>query len=100
MSISDNSTYIERQAEIKPFLDHKEDHVKCGTCTKNLIRYEVAKEMRLVGKISDDYIKEYEDLVDKRWKESFIYKEVNRRIKAGLNLNDAIKQLEAEGYYP
>lgn len=92
-------TFIERMANLEPHLEHQ-DYEKCALCLKQVINFEVAKEMISCGKKDDSYMKEYEREVNKRFQNSFIFKEIHRIKSTGKTLDEAVSELEKMGYIP
>lgn len=92
-------TFIERMALLPLHLEHK-DYNKCGLCLKEVINSEVAKEMVKVGKITNDFLKEYEAETKRRFQDSFLFKEIHRIKNSGKTLNEAIKEMEDKGFIP
>lgn len=100
MDTDDTLTLIERWATQEPFLDHKKDFDKCGTCLKQMLRKQVAEEFVVRGLISNDYLTEYEAEVTKRFQKSYLFKEIKRLTKDGKTLDEAIAIMESRGFYP
>ncbi len=92
-------TLIEEYASRAPFIEH-EDFNKCGQCLKQMISHQVAKKYVLMGKISNDYIKEYLQECDSLFQESFLYKEIKSMLNSGIPLQEAIKKMEDKGFIP
>lgn len=100
MDKTDKKTLIERFAEFPQYLDHP-DYQKCGSCLKEVLQSEVAKEMVLEGKINDSYVPELMTETTRRFQESYLYKEIQRLKKEEKKTTEeAIAIMEKKGYCP
>ena len=100
MDKTNEKTLIERLAVFPEYLDHS-DYKKCGQCLKEVIKSEVAKELVVSGKISDEYMLELFNETDRRFKDSYLYKEIQRlKTEEGKTIHEAIALMEKKGYYP
>lgn len=72
-----------------------EDFTKCGACWKEELRANVANEFLKAGKVADSDLGALCLEVDRRYKETAIYKEVKAMMNTGKSL-DEIEQIMAE----
>lgn len=75
-------------------IEHKDG--KCGPCNKLLIKYEVAEEF--IKKDGEVSLKDYFTEVDKRWRRTEIFKEVQGMMDRGVPFPDIVKIMWEKGY--
>ena len=79
-----------------PLIDH-EDYEKCGTCLREHIKSQVANEFLQAGKLSAENLEEMFDEVDRRFRETELYKRVRTMMSQGRTLEEVSLELEKEG---
>ena len=77
-----------------PYIQH-DDYQNCGQCWREMIKSEVCKEMLATGKEIE--LVHVMDEIDKRWKETSLYKRVQDLKEKGLSIEQAGEMLEKEG---
>lgn len=85
-------SYLETYKE--PFIEH-EDYEKCGACWREVIKSQYAKELLESG-IEVEFSKFFDE-VDRRWRETPLYKEVHTLLETGLTIEEVSNIMEAKG---
>lgn len=85
-------SYLEAYKE--PFIDH-EDYEKCGSCWREVIKSQYAKEVLESG-VETEFSAFFEE-VDRRWRETSLYKEVKTLLETGLTIEEVQAVMEAKG---
>jgi hypothetical protein len=93
--MSDIKEMITRWAK-EPYIEH-EDYNKCGLCLKNKIQSQVANEFLEAGKLSAENLTEMFNEIDRRFKETELYKRVQSMLKSGKTIEQVAAELLKEG---
>lgn len=93
--MSDIKKYLESLAN-DPYIEH-EDYNKCGLCLKEKIRSTVAKEFLDAGKLNAENLKEMFAEVERRWKETELFKRVIDILSQGKTIEQIDEELKKEG---
>ena len=85
--------YVDLQAYADPILEH--DYEKCGLCWKNKIMADIAHKYLDFGiKVT---VAEFHDEVDKRWKRTKLYRDVQKLLAEGYKIEEIEKIMMDKG---
>lgn len=73
------------------------DFTKCGSCWKEKLRSDVAREYLEAGKIADTDLRSLYEEVHKRWIETAVYKEVRAMQATGKSIDEIEKIMYDKG---
>ena len=73
------------------------DFTKCGSCWKEKIRSDVAKEFLQAGKTDQKYLSDLMNEVDNRWLQTDLYKQVRAMQDAGQSLDEIEEIMSQKG---
>jgi hypothetical protein len=74
-----------------------EDTSKCGLCLKEKIKSEVANEYLKAGRLQAEDLPEMFEEIEKRWKETDLFKRVRLMLDTGKSLKEIEEELSKEG---
>src|SRR5271165_7626179 len=73
------------------------DVTKCGQCWQTHLRSEVAKEFLQAGRTAESDVKDMYSEIDRRWRETSLFKEVQDLMKTGKTITEIAEIMTAKG---
>lgn len=87
---------FELWASSDSFIEHS-DYEKCGQCWKEKLRSDVAKDFLKEGRTSEKDLTPMYMEIDRRWRETSLFKEVSLLMESGFNIDQITDMMSAKG---